>query len=860
MRFSQLLLLAMLPVVALAQLGPPSREYIRLNGRVIAIESPPPAQPPGVTVAVSPATASLAAGQAQQFTATVSGTSNTAVTWTLDPADSGTVSSSGLYKAPAVIAGRPPARVIATSVADNAKSASATVSFYGSATSGDFPVFGTFINFYRALTPELWAKEFQYMRDVQMDIVIVVSVGHLRTYTGDPLGYGLAPDGLLYPSQWVPTAERPTTDRLEMILSLADANNMKVYLGSLQTEQDWGTGLEFAALREYNKRVATEILQRYGGHPSLRGWYFTQEIWMNWVKYYGPSYYGTGLLRDFTADMRQINSSKPVITSTVFKKDPYYSMPGLTPAELQTAATGFLQTSQIDVLMPQDGAGAEAGAPPLSELPSYFSALQAAQAAAGNRTALWSITETFRADPNLTSDRYPPADVLRMDTQVNSIRPYVSGFVSWIFGNDMSPQATYYPVEASELNRKYRSRFRPAQYPNWSVLPLVSYQFSPQPSPYYPDSPSVPKLSNRTGGGYNGYSLAEWVGFPVEQTGGIVEITADLGMSRQIESVRALTQSWAASGIYHPSSMGVQVSQDGSNWVALGTTNDFPSNTADFAVMWGGVQGEATARYVKWRFAHTGWLFLSELEVLGAAGPETPPDISVTISPASASLNAGGTQLFTAPVSGTSNGAVTWSLSPAVGTVENGLYTAPSSLSGGQTVTVQAASVADPSKYARAAVNLMPNVAPPPQVGPMNPDQGSGLSHLFSFEARAGTGSLDWVQIAFSPSGGLTPTNACLIWYKYSDDTAYLSADNATPEVYAWVGGGALGTPGLSMSNSQCTLDYQNSWVSKAGNKATLNLSIRFAPTWTGTKNVYMAAQDAAAMVAWPYVGYWVVE
>jgi hypothetical protein len=77
-----------------------------------------------------------------------------------------------------------------------------------------------------------------------------------------------------------------------MILSLADSNNMKVYLGSLQTEQDWATGIEFTALREYNKRVATEILQRYGHHPSLRGWYFTQEIWMNWVKYCGAGITG----------------------------------------------------------------------------------------------------------------------------------------------------------------------------------------------------------------------------------------------------------------------------------------------------------------------------------------------------------------------------------------------------------------------------------------------------------------------------------------------------------------------------------------------------------------------------------------
>ncbi len=93
-----------------------------------------------------------------------------------------------------------------------------------------------------------------------------------------------------------------------------------MYLGSLQTESDWTTGLEFDALREYNRRVATEILQLYGGHPSLRGWYFTQEIWMNWAKYYGPSYYGTTLMRDFVADMKLIEPTKRTAAAVVFKK------------------------------------------------------------------------------------------------------------------------------------------------------------------------------------------------------------------------------------------------------------------------------------------------------------------------------------------------------------------------------------------------------------------------------------------------------------------------------------------------------------------------------------------------------------
>jgi hypothetical protein len=82
-----------------------------------------------------------------------------------------------------------------------------------------YPIRGTFLNFYRDLTPELWSLEFQYMRAADIDTVVVVSVGHLRPDARDPSGYSLAPDGLLYPSALVPAGERPSRNLLETVPS-----------------------------------------------------------------------------------------------------------------------------------------------------------------------------------------------------------------------------------------------------------------------------------------------------------------------------------------------------------------------------------------------------------------------------------------------------------------------------------------------------------------------------------------------------------------------------------------------------------------------------------------------------------------
>jgi hypothetical protein len=79
-----------------------------------------------VHVEVSPAAAQAKAGQKIQFHASVTGTHNTSVTWSLS-SSAGSISSTGLYTAPAHIANQTTVRVMATSVADKSKNDSATI-------------------------------------------------------------------------------------------------------------------------------------------------------------------------------------------------------------------------------------------------------------------------------------------------------------------------------------------------------------------------------------------------------------------------------------------------------------------------------------------------------------------------------------------------------------------------------------------------------------------------------------------------------------------------------------------------------------------------------------------------------------
>ena len=96
-----------------------------------------------VSISVSPIGATIAPNGSQQFTATVSGTSNTSVTWSAGGAQGGnstvgTISSSGLYTAPSTVPNPSAVNILAVAAADTTKSASATVNVLAHHINQDF--------------------------------------------------------------------------------------------------------------------------------------------------------------------------------------------------------------------------------------------------------------------------------------------------------------------------------------------------------------------------------------------------------------------------------------------------------------------------------------------------------------------------------------------------------------------------------------------------------------------------------------------------------------------------------------------------------------------------------------------------
>ena len=121
------------------------------------------------------------------------------------------------------------------------------------------------------------------------------------------------------------------------------------------------------------------------------------------------------------------------------------------------------------------------------------------------------------------------------------------------------------------------------------------------------------------------------------------------------------------------------------------------------------------------------------------------PVITVTVSPASVTLNTGGTQQFTAALTNATQG-VTWSISPQVGTIDNtGLYTAPATITSNNTrITVTATSIDDPTKSATATVTLQAVAAISVTVTPATVTLNNNQTQQFTAAVANSTAGVTW--------------------------------------------------------------------------------------------------------------------
>ena len=211
--------------------------------------------------------------------------------------------------------------------------------------------------------------------------------------------------------------------------------------------------------------------------------------------------------------------------------------------------------------------------------------------------------------------------------------------------------------------------------------------------------------------------------------------------------------------------------------------------------------------------------------------------VSVTVTPASVSVNSSGTEQFTAMVTNTSNVGVTWSAS--TGTVSSsGLYTAPK-VTTNTSATLTATSVADATKSAKAELTITAlSVVPLLSISTSSlPSATSGISYSDNLSATGGTAPYKWsmssgtlpsgvnLQSGGSLSGTTTATGTYSLTIQVSDSSSPLQTASRT---YTLNVNAAMTGPKISLSFFGADYNAKYNWppVDGNGQAATLG-SIR---------------------------------
>jgi len=134
------------------------------------------------------------------------------------------------------------------------------------------------------------------------------------------------------------------------------------------------------------------------------------------------------------------------------------------------------------------------------------------------------------------------------------------------------------------------------------------------------------------------------------------------------------------------------------------------------------------------------------------------------------------------------------------------------------------------------------------------PASGSGSSQTFTFTVMDPDGAANVSSMMVLINGTTSTANACVLSYDRSKGTVALADDTGT----AYPAAAPLGSAN-TLQNSQCAIDLSGASSSISDTRLSLVVPIRFKGSFSGTKTIFLFAQDAAgASAGWDARGSWI--
>lgn len=275
-----------------------------------------------------------------------------------------------------------------------------------------------------------WAKDFDAMKAIGIDTVIVIRNGYRNsvTFDSDVIRKEL---GFIMPTP---------IDLLETFLSEADRCGMDLYFGTYDSGNYWLNG-DYQKEVDINKAFTDEFLEKYGYHQSFKGWYISHEI----------DTYNDDVMkvyRDLASHLKGLRDYPILISPYIHGKKQFSENPITINQHKEQWDKVFAQIQDcVDIVAFQDGNI------DFHELPDYLG-INAELARKYGLTS-WSNVETFSRDMPI---KFPPISWPKLQHKINcAVEADVDKLITFEFSHFMSPNSIY--PAAQNLYSLYKQHF-----------------------------------------------------------------------------------------------------------------------------------------------------------------------------------------------------------------------------------------------------------------------------------------------------------------------------------------------------------------------------------------------------------------
>jgi hypothetical protein len=277
--------------------------------------------------------------------------------------------------------------------------------------------------------PEEWAADFDVMRQIGIDTVIIIRSGALNQAVFN---------------SWTLREHRPMlpvrANLAELFLNLAHANGMSLFWG-IYDPGDWPENAEHAMA--INRDFMGEVYAQFGEHPAFAGWYITFELSRNKPEQVDLVLEAGRHAKSLTPDLPTLLS--PYIAGS--KAPPGENHIPRQQHEDEWRSIFHRIRESIDIVAFQDGHV------DYLDLPDYLTTHLRLAREAGIRC--WSNVETFDRDMPI---KFPPIDWRKLEFKMDAAREAgVDKLITFEFSHFLSPHSMY--VSAHRLFQRYCERF-----------------------------------------------------------------------------------------------------------------------------------------------------------------------------------------------------------------------------------------------------------------------------------------------------------------------------------------------------------------------------------------------------------------